>query len=63
MNKEALYGAIEHAVKVGAYIVGSGFLALAVSALADNPAYIALAPLINIVAALLVKYSQLSKNG
>jgi len=63
MNKEALYGAVDHALKVSAYIVGSGFLALAISALADNPAYMALAPLINVVAALLIKYSQLSKNG
>lgn len=57
MNKEVLV----HILKVSAYIVGSAVIPAVISLYTGNVYFMAFAPVLNIIAATFVKYSEIKK--
>lgn len=51
--------AIEHALQVAAYVIGSAVIPCLLSLYSNNPYFLLLTPVINALAAGLVKYSGL----
>ena len=56
-----LSGAFKHAAKVGAFIVGSSVIPALLAFYQGNVYWLAAAPALNILAAFLLKWSQLKK--